>query len=231
MPRSAPECLVLSRKSETQPGCEGTDGSVGVVTGTVSEVRLGSKLEQTAQSGQPAATASPGTAPTTGTPGATGTAGTSPATAATTSPARRSTTATASTTNQAAAAPAGAVVSYTAVINVDNSDGRIAPGSTAVVMPTGQRSDVVRVPNAALSFRPNADVLKASGQSRMALPTANPVDSSVADRLGYVWKYEARKFVPIAVETGVADERWTEVTAGGIKPGDRLVAQVQIPRR
>ena len=47
---------------------------------------------------------------------------------------------------------------------------------------------------------------------------------------GYVWKYEAGKFVAIAVVTGVADERWTEVTAGQIQPGDRLVTHVQIPR-
>ncbi len=68
--------------------------SIGVrtFTGTVSEVRLGSKLEQASQSGQPAATGSSGTPATTGTSGATGTSGTSPATAATTSPATTSTT-------------------------------------------------------------------------------------------------------------------------------------------
>jgi len=123
-------------------------------------------------------------------------------------------------------------VSYTAVIDVDNADGRIVPGSTAVVtLPTGQRADVVRVPNAALAFRPNTDVLKATGQSGTALPDTRTSAGTAADRRDYVWKYETGKFVPIAVETGVADERWTEVTAGGIQPGDRLVTQVDLPRR
>ena len=89
---------------EVRPGDQVTFEveSIGVrtFTGTVSEVRLGSKLEQAGQSGQPAATGASGTPATTGTSGATGTSGTSPATAATTSPATTSTTATATTTSQ-----------------------------------------------------------------------------------------------------------------------------------
>ena len=72
-------------------------------------------------------------------------------------------------------------------------------------------------------------MLKASGQSPRDVPEADRAPD--AARRGYVWKYEAGKFVPIAVVTGVADERWTEVTAGKIQPGDRLVTQVEIPRR
>ncbi len=125
--------------------------------------------------------------------------------------------------------PAGAVVSYTAVVDVDNSDGEIVPGSTAIViLPTGRRADVLRVPNAALTFRPNADVLKASGQSPRDVPEPDRAPDDAGR--GYVWKYEAGKFVAIAVVTGVADERWTEVTSGKIQPGDRLVTQVEIPR-
>jgi RND family efflux transporter MFP subunit len=126
-------------------------------------------------------------------------------------------------------APAGTVVSYTAVIDVDNASGAIVPGSSAIVMlPTGRRAEALRVPNAALSFRPNADVLKASGQSPRDVPEADRAPDAAGR--GYVWKYEAGKFVAIAVVTGVADERWTEVTAGQIQPGDRLVTQVEIPR-
>ena len=131
--------------------------------------------------------------------------------------------------NTNVSAPAGAVVSYTAVIDVDNSGGEIVPGSSAIVMlPTGRRADALRVPNAALSFRPNADVLKASGQSQRDVPEADRA-ADAAGR-GYVWKHEGGKFVAIAVVTGVADERWTEVTAGKIQPGDRLVTQVEIRR-
>jgi RND family efflux transporter MFP subunit len=202
--------------------------------GTISEVRLSPVVFQTSSSSG-----------ATGTSGATATSGTTAAgrgaAAATSGTASQGNTQTGlagtatatqpgAASNTTVSAPAGAVVSYTAVVEVDNSDGKIVPGSTAVVMlPTGSRSDVLRVPNPALSFRPSADALKASGQSPRDVPETARAPNAASR--GYVWKYEAGKFVAIAVVTGVADERWTEVTAGNIQPGDRLVTQAEIPRR
>ena len=121
------------------------------------------------------------------------------------------------------------MISYTAVVDVDNSDRSIAPGSTAIVtLPTARRDDVVRVPNAALAFKPSADIIKASGQDPVKLEGD---DDARSQSSGYVWKYAAGKFVPIAVEVGASDERWTEITGGGVKPGDELVTQASLPRR
>ena len=210
--------------------------------GAISEVRLSPVVMQASSSsgatGTAGATATSGTtaagrgaAATSGTASqgntSTGSAGTATATA--TQPGAATATQPGAAANTTVSAPAGAVVSYTAVVDVDNADGEIVPGSSAIVMlPTGRRADALRVPNAALSFRPNADVLKASGQSPRDVPEADRAPDAAGR--GYVWKYEAGKFVAIAVATGVADERWTEVTAGKIQPGDRLVTQVEIPR-
>lgn len=47
------------------------------------------------------------------------------------------------------------VVTYTAIINVDNADLALKPGMTAnLAIVTARRSDTLRVPNAALRFRP-----------------------------------------------------------------------------
>lgn len=52
------------------------------------------------------------------------------------------------------------VVSYTAVISVDNADLRLAPGMTAEVdFIVEQASDVFLVPNAALRFRPTEEMI------------------------------------------------------------------------
>ncbi|NQV73596.1 efflux RND transporter periplasmic adaptor subunit [bacterium] len=52
------------------------------------------------------------------------------------------------------------VVTYTAVVDVDNSDGRLLPGMTATVeFLIEQVSDVIKVPNAALRFRPNEEMM------------------------------------------------------------------------
>jgi HlyD family secretion protein len=56
------------------------------------------------------------------------------------------------------------VVSYTAVVTLDNADGKLLPGMTATVeFITGSASNVLTVPNAALRFKPTADELVASG--------------------------------------------------------------------
>jgi len=72
--------------------------------------------------------------------------------------------------------------------------------------------------------------LKASGQEELKLPR----DDGSAKRIegqGVVFKYDAGKFVPIVLETGASDERWTEVTSGEVQPGDQLVTRVDLPRR
>jgi HlyD family secretion protein len=52
------------------------------------------------------------------------------------------------------------VVTYDAVLRVENKDGRLRPGMTASVRAVSQRHDgVLRIPNSALRFRPTADLI------------------------------------------------------------------------
>jgi HlyD family secretion protein len=56
------------------------------------------------------------------------------------------------------------VVTYDAVIDVDNDDLRLRPGMTAnVTFNWAEKDGVLRVPNAALRFRPSSDILRALG--------------------------------------------------------------------
>jgi HlyD family secretion protein len=66
------------------------------------------------------------------------------------------------------------VVSYTAVVAVQNADGRLLPGMTATVQfVTGSVKDVLTVPNAALRFKPSPEELAASGLSDSVLADSN----------------------------------------------------------
>ena len=57
------------------------------------------------------------------------------------------------------------VVTYATVIDVPNQQLKLKPGMTATVtIEIARRNDVVRVPNAALRFRPNADTFAALNQ-------------------------------------------------------------------
>ena len=231
--------------------------------GTVADVRLQPVYESGA-TGTSGTTAPTGAAGTTGArSGATATATSVAGTAAT--PAAGSQSAAAPTASSAAAPsgttaaqpstaqsaptsttpPAGSVVSYTAIVDVDNPDGRIAPGTTAIVtLPTAQRRDVLRVPNNALAFRPSPEMLEATAQASAFAPRATadpPADKSLkagepqdADptrgRAGYVWKFENGKFLPVEVRAGASDETWTELLSGSIQPGDRLVTMASVAR-
>src|SRR5205085_3723388 len=57
------------------------------------------------------------------------------------------------------------VTTYETIINVPNPDLRLKPGMTANLrVQINKRTDVVRVPNAAIRFRPSTDVFAALNQ-------------------------------------------------------------------
>ena len=105
------------------------------------------------------------------------------------------------------------VVTYDVLISVDNQDLRLKPGMTANVgITTARRDDAVRIPTAALRYRPPAE---ASGDG--AIAAAPPAGGQTV----WVPGDDGRPH-PVAVTTGVSDERFTEIT-GGIAEGDRVV--------
>ena len=128
------------------------------------------------------------------------------------------------TSTQQTAATMG-VVTYIAVIDVDAASQDIPPGSTAIVTLAGsERTQAVRIPNNSLTFAPSASSFAAVDQEP---PVLSRPDSDSrkrpSTRKGHVWKFENNRFVPIPVETGIADDSWTELVSGEVRPGDRLV--------
>jgi HlyD family secretion protein len=64
------------------------------------------------------------------------------------------------------------VVTYATVIDVPNPDLKLKPGMTANVnVEIARRSNVIRVPNAALRFRPTSEIYAALGQTPPPAPT------------------------------------------------------------
>ncbi|MBI1397547.1 MAG: efflux RND transporter periplasmic adaptor subunit [Betaproteobacteria bacterium] len=115
------------------------------------------------------------------------------------------------------------VVTYDAVVSVDNSDLSLLPGMTAYIsVVVDSRDDVPLVPAAALRFRPPADEsgagpdnghggTKAGSHARMSGPR--------------VFVVRGDSIAPVSVELGITDGRNVEITGGGLKTGDRVVVQ------
>lgn len=133
------------------------------------------------------------------------------------------------TTQSPATSTVATVVSYTTIVDVANLDQRLRPGMTADVrLPGARREHAIRIPNGALAFRPPPDVLAAIGE--VEPPPAS--SAGVADgAVRAVWEYDGRQFTPIAVRPGVADEGWTELVSGSIRPGDELVTGAVVQHR
>jgi RND family efflux transporter MFP subunit len=219
--------------------------------GTVTAVRLQPVLEPASASSSGAGSGNPVPA------GSSGLSGTSaPATSAATPPSATSPAgaggtqtaplgassagaspgASASTPSQASGggATTGGVVTYIAVIDVNNATGTVPPGGTAVITLGGhERPNAIRIPNTALAFRPSAGAFSAANQEPPVLdPPQSPREQSRrGTRRGYVWKLENRRFVPIAVEAGLADESWTELIEGPLRPGDVLLTAAEPTRK
>jgi HlyD family secretion protein len=115
----------------------------------------------------------------------------------------------------------------TAIVDVPNPGERLRPGMKAEVTLNGPRHEaVVRIPNAALSFRPPLEVLAALGESGAVAASQAPSSTRRENgRACEVWEYDGEQLIPIAVRAGLSGDGWTELLSGPIHPGDPLVTR------
>jgi HlyD family secretion protein len=122
------------------------------------------------------------------------------------------------------------LVSYIAIVDVQNADERLRPGMTAeVLLPGSRREQAVRIPNSALSFRPPTEVLGALGATAAASPPSGTTHAA-GGQLRQVWEYDGKQFTSIPVATGLADDGWTELVSGDVRAGDALVTSAALQR-
>lgn len=119
------------------------------------------------------------------------------------------------------------VVTYKAVLSVENPDLTLRPGMTATATITvAQETGVLLAPNAALRWAPPraAKGGGASGLAGLILPSAasrNPQQAVGTGRSIYVLRDGAP--VEIAVKVGATDGRMTEIIAEDLAEGDQLI--------
>ncbi len=136
------------------------------------------------------------------------------------------------------------VVTYDTVIGVNNPNLKLKPGMTAnVSIIVAQRENALRIPNAALRFRPPPTAeIKPADPSPLALEGAPKSDKTSAHGAHKKDKRKAGRTVyvlcaaepsapgakrevlrPVQIKTGVSDGSYTEVLEG-LNEGDELAA-------
>jgi HlyD family secretion protein len=117
------------------------------------------------------------------------------------------------------------VVTYAAIVSAPNPGLKLKPGMTAnLSIEVARKDDVLRVPAAALRVRPDADVLKAFGQSATVVPAPTKADSSS----GIVWQVADSALTPVRVKTGATDGTVTEILDAPLVEGAPVITRVSI---
>ena len=117
------------------------------------------------------------------------------------------------------------VVVYSAIIEAPNPKLELKPGMTATVtIEVARRDDVLRVPNAALRFRPDATVLASFAPKDPALPAATR--GAPSSKTPTVWVLDGDTITPVAVTTGVSDATETELVNPPFAEGTAIVLRV-----
>jgi len=121
------------------------------------------------------------------------------------------------------------VVTYKAILSVDNSDLALRPGMTATAQVTVQEiSNALLIPNAALRYSPPVAAKQQSfSLSRLFLPRMPRNEKSA--RTGTVagertvWVLKDNVPVALQITTEASDGKMTEVVKGDITPDDLLI--------
>jgi HlyD family secretion protein len=109
------------------------------------------------------------------------------------------------------------VVSYGVVVSVENPEMKLLPGMTArVEFMVDSATDVLKVPNAALRFRPEGTAAPATAAEGARPPRGRPAQQV----------YTVKNGAPVAVpvRTGLTDGVMTEVEGPGLEPGVQVIA-------
>lgn len=126
------------------------------------------------------------------------------------------------------------VVTYKAVLSVDNSELLLRPGMTATAKIVVQKVDqVLAVPNGALRYRPPAQPQNQESFSltRLFLPRMPRFEASKNERVSgperKIWVLENGAPHEIAIKIGASDGEITEIVSGDIAEGAEAITALK----
>jgi HlyD family secretion protein len=116
------------------------------------------------------------------------------------------------------------VVTYAVIVGVDNRDLNLKPGMTAnVAIETARKENVLKIPSAALRFKPRMAKETRETRTRPAGKGAPGMRKEAAQKV-YILDKD-KKPVPVAIRTGISNDGHVEVTAGNLRENDELIIE------
>jgi len=117
------------------------------------------------------------------------------------------------------------VVTYDTVIAFDNPEEKLLPGQTTyVTIPTGHAVDAIKVPNAALRFKPELPRNELQELYEKYNVPASATGTSRVRGMQVVWKQRpGNELEPVVVKVGITDYSSSQLLEGKLEKGDVLV--------
>jgi HlyD family secretion protein len=127
------------------------------------------------------------------------------------------------------------VVTYDVVVEVDNPDLALKPGMTASLsIITAQREDTLKIPQAALRFRPPSPKKERSSRDEDGnggRPYVRARNEKTTGETPQVWVTSGtQKLTPVSVQIGISDDTYAELVSGNLKEGDLVVTGIRTNR-
>ncbi|MGB4599769.1 MAG: efflux RND transporter periplasmic adaptor subunit [Trichlorobacter sp.] len=115
------------------------------------------------------------------------------------------------------------VVTYVVVVQVDNHELLLKPGMTAnVSIETGRKDAVLKLPSAALRFRPRSTADKGAASVAKGMGTQKTAGEPPKQ---LVYQLKDGKPLAVEVQTGISDTSTVEITAGSLQEGDQVIVE------
>jgi len=129
------------------------------------------------------------------------------------------------------------VVTYVVVVNVDNGEMKLKPGMTAnVSIVVAKKDDIIKIPSAALRFKPKSDDEKPAAAKGASGSTAAPTVKGGRESGGrpgdkkagnsqIVYLLKESKPAAVSIKTGIAGSGSIELVEGALKEGDEVIVE------
>ncbi len=138
------------------------------------------------------------------------------------------------------------VVTYPVVVATTNPDLKLMPGMTAnLSFEIEEKEDVVKIPRNALSYYPDAKLVRKEDQKLLdgasrsdddddkeegELSAEQKDEAAKKRNRRHVWVKEGDKLRAIEIVTGITDNKFTEMVSGELTKGQKLVIGVKSKR-
>jgi HlyD family secretion protein len=120
------------------------------------------------------------------------------------------------------------VVTYVVVVNVDNKELKLKPGMTAnVSIETARRDNVLKIPAAALRFKPK-NPTEAKGKPAGMPQAGGKRPAKKGGEQVYILTPEKTP-IPVVVKTGISNDGFVELVEGNLKENDEVIVEQSTP--